>query len=183
MVVFAECRHAPGYCGRIYWLLASKISTLQRYCVIAYCLLFSRAAHSLAHVQELEWREKQYDRKVYAPIYDADGSIIVDRVLTYVGSSDSESNVNWGGEATAGELAEIIAHAHGPSGPNCEYLYNLADGLRALGVDDPHVFELDALVRQLRGDEAHHEALPSPPAPPPATQAGGKASCSNLPTQ
>ena len=106
-----------------------------------------------ASVQELEWREKQYDQKVFADIYNADGDIIVKHALTYVGSSDPAKNVNWGGDAPLPDLAQQIASAVGPSGPNFEYLYKLADGLRGIGADDDHVFALEALVRDLRGDD------------------------------
>ena len=39
-------------------------------------------------------------------------------------------NVNWLGAAPLTEVAQQIAHAHGPSGPNSEYLYRLADTMR-----------------------------------------------------
>jgi cation transport regulator ChaC len=42
-------------------------------------------------------------------------------------------NVNWLGAAPLEELAHQIAHAHGPSGPNSEYLYRLADTMRKVG--------------------------------------------------
>lgn len=115
---------------------------------------------SLCAAQELEWREKQYDRKVFAAVYGADGEQLLPRVLTYVGSDDPAANVNWGGAATQDELAEQIAYAHGPSGPNSEYLFKLADGLRALqkhqerlpgheDIDDAHVFDLEQRVRHI----------------------------------
>jgi gamma-glutamylcyclotransferase, plant len=116
----------------------------------------------MPHPQELEWREKQYDRKVFAPLRGASGDTLVPRALTYVGSDDPAANVNWAGAAPADELAAIIAAAHGPSGPNYEYLYQLAGGLRALGVRDPHVFEVEGLVRRLRGD-----GPPDAPSAPP----------------
>lgn len=33
-------------------------------------------------------------------------------------------------------------------GPNCQYLYMLAEGMRALGVVDGELFELEILVRR-----------------------------------
>jgi cation transport regulator ChaC len=53
-------------------------------------------------------------------------------------------NPNYLGPAPLGEIAAQIAGAHGPSGANREYVLRLADALRALGADDPHVFELEA---------------------------------------
>lgn len=37
----------------------------------------------------------------------------------------------------------------GPSGQNKEYLYKLAEALRNMGVHDPHVEELDRMVKKL----------------------------------
>ncbi|PXX98608.1 gamma-glutamylcyclotransferase [Halomonas sp. LBP4] len=58
----------------------------------------------------------------------------------------TEDNAAFLGEAPLDAIAEQIAMAHGPSGPNRDYLLNLAQALRDLGVDDPHVF---ALARRL----------------------------------
>lgn len=56
----------------------------------------------------------------------------------------TEDNAAFLGDATLDAIAEQIAVAHGPSGPNRDYLVNLAQALRELGVDDPHVFALTA---------------------------------------
>lgn len=48
------------------------------------------------------------------------------------------------------ELAAHIARSHGPSGSNADYVFRLARALRELGESDPHVQELEAL---LRGDQ------------------------------
>lgn len=51
--------------------------------------------------------------------------------------------------------AALIAKAAGEKGPNCDYLYNTAAHLRAMGVADPVMEALVTRVRHLRG-----EALP-----------------------
>lgn len=56
----------------------------------------------------------------------------------------TEDNAAFLGDAPLEAIAEQIAVAHGPSGPNRDYLVNLAQALRDLGVDDPHVFALAA---------------------------------------
>ena len=56
----------------------------------------------------------------------------------------TEDNAAFLGEAPLDAIAEQIALAHGPSGPNRDYLVNLAQALDELGVDDPHVFDLAA---------------------------------------
>ena len=52
-------------------------------------------------------------------------------------------NGAWLGPAPEPEIARQIASAAGPSGPNRDYLLDLAASLRALGADDPHVFALE----------------------------------------
>ena len=57
-------------------------------------------------------------------------------------------NEAWLGEADEQAIAREIAGAAGPSGPNDEYLLRMADALRALGEDDPHIFAIERyLVR------------------------------------
>ena len=50
------------------------------------------------------------------------------------------------GEATLADMAAQIRRCVGPSGTNVEYVVELASALRDLNVNDPHVFELAALV-------------------------------------
>jgi cation transport regulator ChaC len=102
-------------------------------------------------LQELEWREKQYDKKLYVTVFHGDGSVAVANALVYVGSADRSKNVNYGGPLPLEDLAQQISAAVGPSGPNNEYLFGLADGLRRIGAEDDHVFALEALVRKLPG--------------------------------
>lgn len=47
------------------------------------------------------------------------------------------------------DIAQQIFHAQGPSGSNRAYLFQLADSLRAIGVTDAHVFELEQRVHLL----------------------------------
>ncbi|MEO1798208.1 MAG: gamma-glutamylcyclotransferase, partial [Pseudomonadota bacterium] len=44
--------------------------------------------------------------------------------------------------------ADVIAEAVGGRGPNTEYLYNTAEHLAELGIEDPELTELAALVRE-----------------------------------
>lgn len=61
--------------------------------------------------------------------------------LVYIATED---NAAWLGPAAPDEIARHIHQAHGPSGDNREYLVRLAQSLRALDVDDPHVFAIEA---------------------------------------
>ena len=86
-------------------------------------------AHSLTHVpQELEHREKQYDGRERLDVYasDDDAEPALSNVLTFVATS---KNVHWLGPASMESVAQQIAAATGPSGPNYEYLDCLAAAL------------------------------------------------------
>lgn len=52
------------------------------------------------------------------------------------------------------DVASQIARAAGPSGENAEYLFNLADAMRGIGVEDAHLFELERMVRAIRAKKA-----------------------------
>ena len=53
------------------------------------------------------------------------------------------------GPAAPEAMAAQIARCAGPSGTNLDYVLRLAEALRAHGIDDPHVFDLEHRVRGL----------------------------------
>ncbi|XP_014669325.1 PREDICTED: putative glutathione-specific gamma-glutamylcyclotransferase 2 [Priapulus caudatus] len=75
-------------------------------------------------------------------------------LLVYLGG---ETNPFYAGPAEAAAIARQIAASAGPSGDNAEYLFRLAEAMRAVmpagehEKHDPHLFELERLVRDLRG--------------------------------
>lgn len=88
----------------------------------------------------LEWREKQYDKRVHADIYTRSSSSdstddvpIVRGALVYI-ATDGPQNVNWLGPAPLADIARQAAAAVGPSGPNYEYVFRLADAMRRVSV-------------------------------------------------
>ncbi len=93
---------------------------------------------------DLDHREKAgYERhRVALHLGDRD----VADALFYVGTRDNPSFL---GPAPLDEMAAHIRRSHGPSGTNAEYLFRLAEALRAMGTPDPHVTELEAAVRRL----------------------------------
>lgn len=121
----------------------------------------------------LEEREKQYDVRLRAHLFDSpahDARVCVHNALLYVASPDTAKNVNYVGETSFDITTDVIARAVGPSGHNCEYVYQLAAAIRALGPEaaDEALFELERAVRRRRAAlgleccaPAEEEAVPS----------------------
>lgn len=66
--------------------------------------------------------------------------------LVYIATPE---NAAFLGPASDGDIARHIAHSHGPSGANRDYLTRLADALRTLRTDDPHVFGIERELLKL----------------------------------
>jgi cation transport protein ChaC len=86
----------------------------------------------------LDHREKNgYLRLAIEISFDNGGS---EEGLVYIAT---EENAAYLGAAPERDIARQIAASAGPSGRNRDYLTDLADALRALGKDDPHVFAIE----------------------------------------
>ena len=96
----------------------------------------------------LDHREKGgFSRQCVDFYSQADGYLHpVSNVYVYVAD---ENNPEYLGPAPMSDIAQQIFHSHGPSGSNREYLFQLADSLRTIGVIDEHVFALEEQVRLL----------------------------------
>ena len=94
--------------------------------------------------RQLDIREKNGYLRVSAEMTFEDGSTATG--LTYIATADNEA---WIGEASEYEIARHIRGATGPSGTNRDYLLHLADALRDLGLEDRHVFEIEAHILHL----------------------------------
>jgi len=83
---------------------------------------------------------------VYAHV--ADTKPMFKGVTVYVGTSQNPQFV---GPEDTSTLADIIYKTVGPSGPNKDYLYQLAESLRQLSPEskDLHVWELEAACKAL----------------------------------
>jgi len=68
--------------------------------------------------------------------------------IVYIATSD---NAAWLGPASEEAIARQVATAHGPSGPNSEYLLELARSLRALGKRDAHVEAIESHLQAFTG--------------------------------
>ncbi|KAL3681268.1 hypothetical protein R1sor_024224 [Riccia sorocarpa] len=96
-------------------------------------------------LQYLDQRERLYDVKAYLDVYTIDSADkpAITGVLTYIATS-SCNNLCYLGPAPLEDMARQIATAHGPSGPNTDYLFNLEKALLQIGVEC-----LDEVTRKL----------------------------------
>jgi cation transport protein ChaC len=105
------------------------------------------APDALAH---LDVREKNGYLRFVTPLSLDDGR--EPEGLVYIAT---EENAAFLGAASERDIAEHIARSTGPSGPNRDYLLQLADALHQLDAEDPHVFaierELVRLIKQTGG--------------------------------
>jgi len=131
-------RGVPGAPGRVVTLIEDATETCRG---VAYRVADDVAQRVLA---ELDVRERGgYARLEVALELDGIGRAAG---LVYLATPD---NPNYLGPAPLPAIAAQIASARGPSGPNPEYVLRLADALRELGADDPHVFALEAQLHEL----------------------------------
>ncbi|EGD76619.1 hypothetical protein PTSG_07733 [Salpingoeca rosetta] len=141
-------RGVPGAPGRVVTLMESE-NEHDRVWGVAYRIHSDRADDIMAH---LDYREKGgYKTQVVEAVVHEEH---VDNVgtsslncLVYVGTED---NPQFTGVRDEEEIARVIATSVGPSGPNSEYLLNLAHALREIAPHHPddHIDRLERLVRR-----------------------------------
>ncbi|MCA1245110.1 gamma-glutamylcyclotransferase [Massilia sp. MS-15] len=86
----------------------------------------------------LDHREKNGYLRLATAMQFADGGAA--EGIVYIAT---EQNAAFLGPASEREIAHQIARARGPSGPNSDYLLDLAQALRALGHHDAHVHAIE----------------------------------------
>lgn len=121
-------RGTPECPGRVVTLVAERDALCEG---MAYLV-------SPATFEHLDFREKNGYLRVITRISFADGESV--EGLIYIAGEENEAFL---GPATEADIARQIAGATGPSGPNRDYLLNLAKALRTLREDDPHVFAIE----------------------------------------
>ena len=90
----------------------------------------------------LDHREKNgYLRLATEIAFDDDTRV---EGLVYIATGE---NAAFLGEASEQEIARHIAASSGPSGPNRDYLIDLAHALRAMGKHDEHVFAIEQYLK------------------------------------
>ncbi len=101
------------------------------------------AAETLQNLRERELISSAY-LEAELPIRLQDGSEV--QCVTYIIDPD---HVQYCGQLPLEEQAQIISTAVGGRGPNTEYLFNTAEHLSELGLDDPDLNWLAERVRHL----------------------------------
>jgi len=108
------------------------------------------AAEAAAVLDALDQRERGGYRRLEVEIGLAHASTASQLVpgLSYVAGPENE---NYLGPATLDMIARQVALAHGPSGANADYVFELAAALRQMEVVDDHVFALEDALRRALG--------------------------------
>jgi cation transport protein ChaC len=94
--------------------------------------------------EQLDIREKNGYLRFAAEMTFEDDSYATG--LVYIATPD---NAAFLGEASEYDIARQISAAQGPSGTNRDYLVELAKSLREMGLEDPHVFEIEAQLDRI----------------------------------
>lgn len=127
-------RGTPESPGRVVTLVQSEGAVCKG---VAY-----RVEHSV--FEHLDHREKNGYQRHATKILLTDSDKSVDGTL-YVAE---KGNLAFLGDAPMEELARHIMASHGPSGSNRDYVLQLAQALRELDDQDPHVLELESLLAE-----------------------------------
>eukprot|EP00095_Tigriopus_kingsejongensis_P004457 maker-scaffold168_size293125-snap-gene-0.28 protein:Tk04457 transcript:maker-scaffold168_size293125-snap-gene-0.28-mRNA-1 annotation:"cation transport regulator-like protein 2" len=104
--------------------------------------------------QKLDHREKggySQRRELFYPQNDTEDP---KEVTLYIGE---KTHRQYAGPDDLGVMAQTILTRVGPSGPNKDYLYNLAQAMRDIDPLDQHIFELERAVKTLERSVAEKE--------------------------
>jgi len=91
--------------------------------------------------EHLDYREKNGYERHDLPIHFDDTHV---EGMTYLAPID---NAAFLGAAPMQDIVAQIRRSKGPSGTNTDYVLELAQALRELDIEDPHVFEIEALLK------------------------------------
>ncbi len=116
--------------GGICWGIAYQIAEADSKFVISKLNVREKGGYQLLHTQI-------YPKEVNEPV----------KGKVYIAMPE---NPNYLGEATTENIAAQIVMSKGPSGPNVEYVFKLAEALRKIGVHDAHTFEIEKIILKLR---------------------------------
>eukprot|EP01117_Protostelium_nocturnum_P002380 TRINITY_DN1305_c0_g1_i3.p1 TRINITY_DN1305_c0_g1~~TRINITY_DN1305_c0_g1_i3.p1 ORF type:complete len:226 (+),score=50.09 TRINITY_DN1305_c0_g1_i3:337-1014(+) len=109
----------------------------------AFCIESSKREEVIAY---LDYREKGGYTQSLVEVFGKDSDQPFCKALIYLATPENEEYL---GPSSYQLIAKQIIDAKGPSGPNLEYLLNLAQSLRSMNVVDHHVFQLENTVNEL----------------------------------
>ncbi|XP_037072087.1 putative glutathione-specific gamma-glutamylcyclotransferase 2 isoform X1 [Pollicipes pollicipes] len=136
-------RGTPEKPGRVATLVPSE-DPEARVWGVAYEIPSDEVQATLSH---LDYRERcGYERRAVT-FHPQDGRRPPHQLTIYVGTED---NPYFTGPTSEEELAAVVVEARGMAGPNTEYLYNLAEAVRATmpHAQESHLFILEQAVRK-----------------------------------
>ncbi|XP_073959228.1 putative glutathione-specific gamma-glutamylcyclotransferase 2 [Choristoneura fumiferana] len=140
-------RGVPEKPGRVVTLIASNNPNST-----VWGVAYKIKEEDIEHVTKyLDFREKNGYSKKTLTFHPKDEMHEPFELTLYVATEDNES---FAGPAPIEDIAKQIVNCKGPSGPNKEYLYNLAMAMRELVSDakDDHLFTLENEVRKMDPD-------------------------------
>ncbi len=116
--------------GALCWGMAYRVVAAERQGILA----------------RLDHRESGGYERRELELHFPDGAGGGDRAARGITYLATPRNRNYLGPASMSQIAAQVKSSHGPSGSNLEYVLRLAEALRALGAQDDHVFDLEALL-------------------------------------
>ncbi|CAM1311349.1 CHAC2 (predicted) [Pycnogonum litorale] len=141
----ADHRGTPEQPGRVVTLIPSN-DTEEKVYGIAYKI----AEEDIENVRKhLDYREKNGYEIIDVIFYPTDETARESfHLQLYIGH---RSNPFYLGPADEDVIAKQILTSHGQSGPNTEYLFNLAKTMRRIAPQfhDSHLYDIEAQVKQL----------------------------------
>lgn len=147
-------RGTPEYPGRVVTLVKDPNSVTWG---TVFCIPDEEAA---AILRNLDYREKNgYIREEIDVFISGRDTPVITKSILYVAA---ENNTSFLGESPLDDIAEQIYKSVGPSGPNVDYLLNLAESMRKMNASDSHIAELENKVLNLvQSSPLSHHTHPS----------------------
>jgi cation transport protein ChaC len=134
-------RGSPEAPGRVVTLIENRASSVLG---VAYRIARER---SYAVLEELDQRERAGYERVFVEVEFTEAPFVRARALVYQARAENPAFVPSDDDES---IAAIVRAARGPSGDNASYVHQLAQALRELGEDDPHVFAIERLLLETR---------------------------------
>jgi len=130
-------RGTPEAPGRVVTLVENQAGS-----VLGVAFRIARE-RSYAVLSELDQRERAGYERVSVEVEFTEAPFGRACALVYQARAENPGFV---ANADDDSIAEIVRSARGPSGDNESYVRRLAEALRELGEDDPHVFAIERLL-------------------------------------